>query len=232
MPATKKPPPIRPTLKKYANKRHARLFCYAAASLISLYFGVAFVHGVIWRGSAPVGTWLLALISSLVLAALPWLWTAYLRHHHIQRTAKTPTIREQLLARAAADLAALRDNAAQYRSRADGERIGLLLEQLCNHSETYLHELGGDDDKIRANRLLLAVYLPELAHISLLYLQLPAAELGPHNRRQLLQLINDTHDLIRNGHAGIRARTLHDLETRMEVLRERFGTHDRYSRFK
>jgi len=54
-----------------------------------------------------------------------------------------------------------------------------------------------------------------------------AAELGEHNRRQLLQLISDTHDLIRNGHAGMRARTLHDLETRMEVLRERLGAHER-----
>ena len=211
-------------MKKYANKRTARFCCYATASLISLYFGAAFVHGVIWRGSASTGAWLLALITSLALAALPWLWAAYLGKYRATPAAKAPTIQEQLLARAAADLAALRDNAVQYRCRADGERIGLLLEQLCNHSETYLRELGGDDDKIRANRPLLTVYLPELAHISLLYLQLPAAELGEHNRRQLLQLISTTHDLIRNSHAGMRARTLHDLETRMEVLRERLGT--------
>ena len=213
-------------MKKYVNKRHVRLLCYAVASLISLYFGTAFVHGVIWRGQAPVGAWLLALITSLTLAALPWLWTVYLHRYRPQPAVKPPSIREQLLARAMADLAALRDNAAQYRCRADGERIGLLLEQLCNHSEIYLRGLGDDDDKIRANRPLLTVYLPELAHISLLYLQLPAAELGEHNRRQLLQLISDTHDLIRNGHAGMRARTLHDLETRMEVLRERLGTRE------
>ena len=214
-------------MKKYVNKPY-HLACYAAASLISLYFGAAFVHGVIWRGGASVGTWLLALASSLTLAALPWLWTFCLHYHYpLQPPAKLPTIQEQLLARAAADLAALRENAAQYRSRAGGERIGLLLEQLCNHSETYLRDLGGDSDKIRANRPLLTVYLPELAHISLLYLQLPAAETGERNRRQLLQLISDTHDLIRNGHAGMRARTLHDLETRMEVLRERLGTPER-----
>ena len=106
-------------------------------------------------------------------------------------------------------------------SRADGERIGLLLEQLCNHSETYLENLRGDDERIRANRPLLTVYLPELTYISLLYLQLPAAELGEHNRRQLLQLVRDTHDLVQNGHQHQRARTLRDLETRMEVLRER-----------
>ena len=106
-------------------------------------------------------------------------------------------------------------------SRADGERIGLLLEQLCNHSETYLENLRGDDERIRANRPLLTVYLPELTYISLLYLQLPAAELGEHNRRQLLQLVRDTHDLVQNGHQYQRARTLRDLETRMEVLRER-----------
>ena len=160
-------------------------------------------------------------LSSLMLAALPWLWTVYLHHYRPQPAAKPPSIREQLLARAMADLAALRDNAAQYRCRADGERIGLLLEQLCNHSETYLENLRGDDERIRANRPLLTVYLPELTYISLLYLQLPAAELGEHNRRQLLQLVGDTHDLVQNGHQHQRARTLRDLETRMEVLRER-----------
>ena len=107
-------------MKKYVNKRHARLLCYAVASLISLYFGTAFVHGVIWRGGAPVGAWLLALITSLTLAALPWLWTVYLHRYRSQPAAKPPSIREQLLARAMADLAALRDNAAQYRCRADG----------------------------------------------------------------------------------------------------------------
>ena len=216
----KKPLLIRPTLKKYVNKRHACLLCYAVASLISLYFGTAFVHGVIWRGGAPVGAWLLALITSLTLAALPWLWLRYHAQLFRART-RPPTIHEQTLARAHADLVALRENAVQYRSRADGERIGLLLEQLCNHSETYLENLRGDDERIRANRPLLTVYLPELTYISLLYLQLPAAELGEHNRRQLLQLVGDTHDLVQNGHQHQRARTLRDLETRMEVLRER-----------
>ncbi|MFC2406949.1 MAG: hypothetical protein ACFNTM_04665, partial [Cardiobacterium sp.] len=98
------------------------------------------------------------------------------------------------------------------------------LEQLCNHSETYLESLRGDDDKIRANRPLLTVYLPELVYISLLYLQLPASELGEHNRRQLLQLIHDTHDHIQYGHQHQRARTLRDLETRMEVLRDRLDS--------
>ena len=209
-------PPILATLKTLP----ARYWCRAAAALISLYFGTAFVHGVIWRGGAPVGAWLLALITSLTLAALPWLWLRY--HARITRASAQPlTIHEQTLARAHADLAALRENAVQYRSRADGERIGLLLEQLCNHSETYLENLRGDDERIRANRPLLTVYLPELTYISLLYLQLPAAELGEHNRRQLLQLVGDTHDLVQNGHQHQRARTLRDLETRMEVLRER-----------
>ena len=214
-------PPILTTLKTLP----ARYWSNSAAAFISLYFGASFVHGVLWRGEVHLVPWLLALMTSLALAALPWLWLRYHRRI-LQHIHKPPTIHEQTLARAHADLAALRENAVQYRSRADGERIGLLLEQLCNHSESYLESLRGDDDKIRANRPLLTVYLPELAHISLLYLQLPAAELGEHNRRQLLQLISDTHDLIRNGHAGMRARTLHDLETRMEVLRERLGTRE------
>ena len=100
-------------MKKYVPKRHVRLLCYTVASFISLYFGTAFVHGVIWRGGAPVGAWLLALITSLTLAALPWLWTVYLHHYRPQPATKPPSIREQLLARAMADLAALRDNAAQ-----------------------------------------------------------------------------------------------------------------------
>ena len=209
-------PPILATLKTLP----ARYWCRAAAALISLYFGAAFVHGVLWRGQVALLPWLLALLTSLALAALPWLWLRY--HAQLFRTrTRPPTIHEQTLARAHADLAALRENAVQYRSRADGERIGLLLEQLCNHSETYLENLRGDDERIRANRPLLTVYLPELTYISLLYLQLPAAELGEHNRRQLLQLVRDTHDLVQNGHQHQRARTLRDLETRMEVLRER-----------
>ena len=212
-------PPILTTLKTLP----ARYWSNSAAALISLYFGASFVHGVLWRGEVHLVPWLLALMTSLALAALPWLWLRYhrriLRHIH-----KPPTIHEQTLARAHADLAALRENAVQYRSRADGERIGLLLEQLCNHSETYLENLRGDDERIRANRPLLTVYLPELVYISLLYLQLPASELGEHNRRQLLQLVHDTHDHIQYGHQHQRARTLRDLETRMEVLRDRLDS--------
>ena len=209
-------PPILATLKTLP----ARYWCRAAAALISLYFGASFVHGVLWHGHVALLPWLLALLTSLALAALPWLWLRYHAQLFRART-RPPTIHEQTLARAHADLVALRENAVQYRSRADGERIGLLLEQLCNHSETYLENLRGDDERIRANRPLLTVYLPELVYISLLYLQLPAAELGEHNRRQLLQLVRDTHDLVQNGHQHQRARTLRDLETRMEVLRER-----------
>lgn len=211
--------PILTTLKTLP----ARYWSNSAAAFISLYFGASFVHGVLWRGEVHVVPWLLALMTSLALAALPWLWLRY--HRRILQTRhKPPTIHEQTLARAHADLAALRENAVQYRSRADGERIGLLLEQLCNHSETYLESLRGDDDKIRANRPLLTVYLPELVYISLLYLQLPASELGEHNRRQLLQLVHDTHDHIQYGHQHQRARTLRDLETRMEVLRDRLDS--------
>ena len=198
----------------------ARYWCRAAAALISLYFGAASSTASSGAGRSPSCRGLLALLTSLALAALPWLWLRY--HARITRASAQPlTIHEQTLARAHADLVALRENAVQYRSRADGERIGLLLEQLCNHSETYLENLRGDDERIRANRPLLTVYLPELTYISLLYLQLPAAELGEHNRRQLLQLVRDTHDLVQNGHQHQRARTLRDLETRMEVLRER-----------
>ena len=126
-------PPILATLKTLP----ARYWCRAAAALISLYFGASFVHGVLWRGQVALLPWLLALLTSLALAALPWLWLRY--HAQLFRTrTRPPTIHEQTLARAHADLVALRENAVQYRSRADGERIGLLLEQLCNHSETYL----------------------------------------------------------------------------------------------
>ncbi|MFC2406574.1 MAG: hypothetical protein ACFNTM_02665, partial [Cardiobacterium sp.] len=156
-------PPILTILKTLP----ARYWSNSAAALISLYFGASFVHGVLWRGEVHLVPWLLALMTSLALAALPWLWLRYHRRI-LQHIHKPPTIHEQTLARAHADLAALRENAVQYRSRADGERIGLLLEQLCNHSETYLESLRGDDDKIRANRPLLTVYLPELVYISLL----------------------------------------------------------------
>ena len=213
-------PPIFTTLKNLP----ARYWCNSAAALISLYFGASFVRGVLWRGEVHVVPWLLALMASLALAALPWCWLRYHRHT-LQNSKKTPSIHEQTLARAHADLASLRENAAQYRSRANGERIGLLLEQLCNHSERYLEELRGDDERIRANRALLTVYLPELSDISLLYLQLPAKELSGQNRRQLLQLVRDIHDHIEHSHLHQQARTLTDLETRMEVLRERLDGH-------
>ena len=137
-------PPILATLKTLP----ARYWCRAAAALISLYFGAAFVHGVLWRGHVALLPWLLALLTSLALAALPWLWLRYHAQLFRSRT-RPPTIHEQTLARAHSDLVALRENAVQYRSRADGERIGLLLEQLCNHSETYLENLRGDDERIR-----------------------------------------------------------------------------------
>ncbi|MDO4643585.1 MAG: hypothetical protein Q4A74_07075 [Cardiobacteriaceae bacterium] len=202
--------------------------CYALASLISLYFGASFVYAVIYRGAAPISAWLLALATSLTLAALPWLWVRFQLHISAkERTGKPLSIQDQMIARAYADLAALRENAVQYRSRSNNERIGLLLEQLCNHSEAYLHELHGHEDKIRANRSLLTVYLPELAQISLLYLQLPVTEISERTRQQLLKLIDDTHHLVQNGHQNLHARTLHDLETRMEVLRERLDAQER-----
>lgn len=192
------------------------LWCYSIAALISLIFGGSFVFGLFYRGTASLGTYGLALLTSLGLCFLPWLWL-YLFDKY--RKPITLSMTEDMLCQARENLNILRYQSRQYRTRPDGERLALLLDRFCRHCDRLINEITGNEYAIRNHRTLFIIYLPELINIGNLYLQLPAKSTGK-SRNQLLQLITDTHRYIEHDHNLCHDHSIAILDSRIEAFRD------------